>query len=195
MSGTGTEIDVLNPTGPDGRTLHLKLAQGSISPFCLTAGDPDRVDWIGQELMVDGVQVGKGRGMTSWTGFTKRTGLRISAITTGMGGPSVGMTMSEAIQCGARRLVAVGSCSTLRQSVRPGSVAIVTGAVRLGGAPDNWAMPGYPAMANFRVTSLLEQAAQELEISYSTGVEATTDNFGVGQARSIFQDGWLPPHI
>jgi uridine phosphorylase len=111
-----------------------------------------------------------------------------------MGGASTGIVLPEAVRSGARRFIRVGSCSTLWNEPKVGESAIVTGAVRLDGASDNWAPPGFPAFADHRVVSALQRAAQVLGLPHYLGIEASTSCFNEGQARPD-DNGYLPERL
>lgn len=189
------EIDVKFPMGKDGKTMHLGLEPkpNALASEVILVGDPHRARMIATTFLDRPRCVGRRREM--WTYNGTHNGYRLSVVTTGMGGPSAGMVMKEVADCGGRTMISVGSCSTFWEQGNPGDVAICQGAVRLGATADNWAMRGFPAMADARLTCLLQDAARELGITAYTGLEATTDCFYEGQARSTHPDGWLPPHI
>lgn len=193
---SGSEIDVNRPVGADGKTMHCGFDNRGdvITPEFLLVGDPHRAKMVARDFMTGAKRIGERRNMWSYRGMAGD--MPLTVVTTGMGGPSAAsMVLKEVADCGGRTGVSVGSCSTFWEDVEPGQVAVATGAVLLGATSHNWAPVGFPAVPDARLVCQLEDAAQELGIKAHLGLEATTDDFWEGQARSLHPDGWLPPHI
>ncbi|MFA6027792.1 MAG: nucleoside phosphorylase [Patescibacteria group bacterium] len=171
---------------------HLETSEGDLAEHCLLVGSPERATMIAETYFEDVHKVGHHRGLLSYTGLYE--GMPISVVTTGMGGPSVGIVLPEAVRSGARRFIRVGSCSALWANPKPGDVAIVTAAVRLDGASLNWAPIQYPAVADYRIVTALEKAAEDLNKRHFVGIEATTDDFNEGQARPDDM-GYIPERL
>lgn len=180
------------PTATDGKQYHLQTGSGDIAPRCLLVGDPGRAEMIANSLFGSARKVGDHRGLKSFTGY--RNGERISVVTTGMGGPSVAITLPEAVLSGGRVFIRVGSCGALWENTKPGDSAICTGAVRFDGASENWAPLAYPAIADYRVVAACVEAAKELVLPYHVGIGATTSDFYEGQARQDI-NGHVPPWL
>lgn len=186
-----TQKQADRPTSGDGRMYHLETRPRDLAPWCLLVGSPERAELIATTLLEDARKVGDHRGLRSYTGFYHK--LLVSVVTTGMGAPSLGIVMPEAVQSGARVFIRVGSCSTLQPDMHPGDVVVVAAACRLESASRNWAPSWYPAHAHHRVVTALEDATAELvlhegHVKYNLGVEATTDCFYEGQARPNIDD-------
>ncbi len=184
-------VDADRPVADDGRQYHIGTRGGDLAPHCLLVGSPERAEMIGTQLL-HGKEVGHHRGLISYTGTHE--GIPMSVVTTGMGSATTGIVLPEAVRSGARRFIRVGSCSTLWENPSVGESAIVTGAVRLDGASDNWAPPEFPALADYRVVMALEKAAQEIAAPHYLGIEATTSCFNEGQARPD-DNGYIPPRL
>lgn len=185
-------MDANKPVLPDGRTYHLQTREGDIAPHCLLVGSPERAEMIAQTLFQDLRPVGDHRGLKSFTGSIE--GMPISVVTTGMGDASTAIVLPEAVYSGAKRLIRVGSCSTLWEKPRPGDSAICTAAVRYEGAAKDWAPIEYPAVADIRVVSALMEAAQQLNLPHHVGIGATTSDFVAGQGRPDI-NGYLSPRM
>lgn len=181
------------PVTPDGRTYHLHTKEGDLGPCCLLVGSPERAEMIASSLLSDTRLVGDHRGLKSYTGFVSPPGriktrlltpeLRMSVVTTGMGGASTGIVLPEAVYSGARVFIRVGSCSALQPEPQPGQAMICTAAVRLEGASPNWAPIEYPAVADYRLVAALVESAQLQGLPAHVGIGVTTDCFIEGQAR------------
>ena len=185
-------MDASKPINEDGRTYHLNTRKGEIARHCLLPGSPERAEMIATTLLQDARLIGNHRGLKSFTGHVD--GIPISVVTTGMGSVSIGIVLPEAVYCGAKRFIRVGSCSTLWRNAEVGDTAICTGGVRLDGASDNWAPIAYPAVADFRVVGALVEAAQKLGLPHHVGIGATTTCFNEGQARPDLND-YIPPRL
>lgn len=184
--------EATRPVAADGRQYHLHTEPGSLAERCLLVGAPERAEQIARDLFTLPVKVGDHRGLKSFTG--KFHGLPMSVVTTGMGGPTLGIVMPEAVRSGAKVFIRVGSCSTLWPEVRLHSTVICTGAVRLDGASQNWAPMEYPAVADWRLVASLVAAAEYLQFPHTEGIGATTACFNEGQARPD-DSGYLPPRL
>lgn len=171
------------PTTTDEKEYHLHTSRGDLAPLCLIVGAPGRVDMIADKLLGVLRFENPHRGLKSCTGFYK--GVRVSATTSGMGGPSTAIVLPEAVRSGARLFIRVGSCGSLIRDSSLGDVIVVNGAVRFDGVSDVWAPPEYPAFADHRVSAALLSAAEELAPNKVwAGVEATTSDFNQGQGRT-----------
>ncbi|MBI5022942.1 MAG: nucleoside phosphorylase [Candidatus Magasanikbacteria bacterium] len=185
-------MDANKPISPDGRTYHLQTREGDIAKCCLLVGSPERAEMIAENLFTNARLVGDHRGLKSFTG--RAGNVPMSVVTTGMGSASTAIVLPEVVYSGAKRLIRVGSCSTLWREPLPGHSAICTAAVRLDGASENWAPIEYPAVADFRVVNAMVEAAQNLGFPHHVGIGATTTCFNEGQARPDIS-GYLPPRL
>ncbi len=169
------------PMADGERQYHLQTRRGDLSRLCLLVGSPERAEAIARDVFTDAHEVGNHRGLKSFTGTFGTQ--RMSVVTTGMGGASIGIVLPEAAACGAEIFIRVGTCSSLKADVSIGSLVICTGAVRLDGASENWAPIEYPAVADYRVVGALVQAAIKNDSEFSVGIGITTSCFNEGQAR------------
>ena len=172
------------PTIGENLQYHLHTSNNSLSPLCLIAGAPGRVDMIGERFLTDIKRyTNDHRGLVSITG--KYKGVEVSATTSGMGSASMGIILTEAVLSGARIFIRVGSCGSLIQESNVGDSIIVTGAVRYDGASETWAPQEFPAFADYRVVNALVQSAKEnAHCKYHVGIECSTSDFNSGQGRA-----------
>jgi len=181
------------PKTGQGLEYHLHTAPKDLAPLCITVGAQGRVQLIGGLLKDTKYFTNKYRGLISCTGTYK--GQKISICASGMGGPSLGITSPEAIRCGARIIIRVGSCATLIREASVKQSIIVNAAVRFDGASLDWAPIEVPAVADYRVVTTLEAAAQKIAPQdYWVGNEVTTTCFNVGQGRPDLS-GVIPPRM
>lgn len=187
----GQETSAVRPmTGS--KQYHLETGEGDLAAHCLLVGSPERATMIAETYFERAHKVGHHRGLRSYTG--EFDGMPLSVVTTGMGGPSVGIVLPEAVRCGAKCFIRIGTCGALQPGPQVGDLAIVTAAVRLDGASPNWAPIQYPAVAHYHIVAALEQAAEDQDKKHFVGIEATTDDFNEGQARPD-DSGYLPERL
>ncbi len=150
---------------------------------------------IGREFLKDARRFSNDhRGLVSYTGTYRDKA--VSVTTSGMGGPSIGIVLPEAVLSGARIFIRVGSCGSLVQGSEPGDVIIPTAAIRFGGTSETWAPKEYPAFAHWPVVqALVEEAGLQAGGHYYTGVECSTDDFYTGQGRPSPLFGTVPPRM
>ncbi len=151
----------------------------------LLCGDPQRAKRIAQQT--DGVTCRKtlseNRGLNSYL-CTLENGQPFIAATSGMGAPSLSIVVNELVQVGIRTIIRVGTCGSLTEQVKVGSVVISQAALCRQGAARDIAPPEYPAAADPFLTVALVHTAREQGIEHHLGVTASVDTFYEGQERS-----------
>lgn len=105
----------LHPTAP--------LAERVLLP-----GDPGRALLLAQTLLETPVMFNHHRGLWGYTG-TASDGKPLTVQSTGMGGPSAAIVITELAELGARRLLRVGTCGALGPSVALGDLVIAEEAI------------------------------------------------------------------
>ena len=163
----------------DGLQYHLRCGKGDVGEYCLLPGDPARCDAIARCLEEPRL-IGQNREFRIVTG---RVGDKtVSAVSTGIGGPSAAIAMEELAELGAHTFLRVGTCGGIARAVRPGDAVIASAAVRFEGTSREYAPIEFPAAADFGVTLALKQAAEALGIPCHVGVVQCKDSF-YGQHR------------
>ena len=104
-------------------------------------------------------------------------GVKVSATSTGIGGPSAAIAMEELARCGADTFVRIGTCGGIQPEVKSGDIVVATGAVRMEGTSKEYAPIEYPAVADLMVVNALVSAAKEKECEFYTGVVQSKDAF------------------
>lgn len=158
---------------------HLKIKDGDVGRYVILPGDPGRVPKIA-EYLENAVQVAQNREYNIYTGFLK--GEKVSVCSTGIGGPSAAIAAEELIDSGATTLIRVGTSGGIDLTLFGGDLIIAEAAIRAEGTSYEYLPQGYPAIANFEVTTALVQAAKELSGSgpgqnYHVGVVHSKDSF------------------
>lgn len=153
--------------------------------FALLCGDPDRAARIARET--EGVRLVKtlseNRGLNSYLASLPG-GQRILSATSGMGAPSLSIVVNELYDVGIRRIIRVGTCGSIQDHVKAGSVVITRAALCRQGAANDIAPVEYPSAANPFVTVALVNAARELKVDWHMGITASVDTFYEGQERT-----------
>jgi uridine phosphorylase len=153
--------------------------------MALLCGDPQRTRRIAQETA--GVSclrtLSENRGLNSY--LCKLEGGRaFLAATSGMGAPSLSIVVNELVAVGIRTIIRVGSCGSIAEQVKVGSVVISQAALCRQGAANDIAPVEYPAAADPFLTVALVKAARQLGIEHHLGLTASVDSFYEGQERS-----------
>lgn len=99
----------------------------------LLPGDPGRALLLAQALLDRPAMFNHHRGLWGYTG-TAVDGQPLTIQSTGMGGPSAAIVITELAELGATRLIRVGTCGALAGSLALGDLVIVTDALPDDGA-------------------------------------------------------------
>jgi uridine phosphorylase len=100
------------------------------------------------------------------------------SVTVGNGGrfaPDAAITTEILCAAGARSLIRVGSCGSLRDDVKIGDLVIVTGAVRGEGTSKYYVPESFSTRADSDVIGALQKASESLNVRYHLGWVFTTD--------------------
>ena len=175
------------------RQYHIALERGELAEYVLLVGDPGRVALVSSRW--DSIELERSnREITTATGSYR--GMRISAMSTGMGTDNVEIVMAEVLEITDRAtLVRVGSSGALQPDIRAGDLVISIGAVRLENTTDFYVHPGYPAIAHRDVVWALESACRTLGITYHVGLTATASGFYAPQGRQMRTLPVRYPHL
>ena len=153
---------------------HLKIKPGDIGSYVILPGDPGRCRQIAAYL--DNPQkIAENREFTTYTGILD--GVKVSVVSTGIGGPSAAIALEELIHCGAHTFIRVGTSGGMQPEVLGGDLVIATGAVRMDGTGTEYAPIEYPATAHFNVVQALQQAAVQSGHRFHIGVVQCKDSF------------------
>jgi len=181
-------VSAVHPQTKAGAQYHIGCKMGDVGRYVFLPGDPDRVPKIA-EFWDSAREVSSHREYRVWTG--RLDGIRVSACSTGIGGPAIAIAFEELAAIGADTFIRVGTCGALRKEIRCGDLVISTAAVRLDGTSRQYVQPEYPAVANYEIVLSLVEAAEKLTYRYHVGYTASSDSFYVGQGRPGF-NGYLP---
>ncbi|HJB13741.1 MAG TPA: uridine phosphorylase [Candidatus Oscillibacter excrementigallinarum] len=156
------------------KQFHIACTQGDIGRYCILPGDPGRVPAIAA-LFDDAKQIAYNREFNVWTGTL--LGEKVTACSTGIGGPSASIAMEELHKCGADTFIRTGTCGGIDLNVQSGDVVVATGAIRYEHTSREYAPIEFPAVADFQVVNALVQATKSLDLPLHTGIVQCKDSF------------------
>ena len=155
----------------------FNAAPGDIAETVLMPGDPLRAKYIAEKYLTDARQVTDVRNMLGFTGSYK--GMRISVIAHGIGIPSACVYCTELItEFGVKRIIRVGSCGTISDSVQMRDIVIAMGAstdsnvnrVRFNGFD-------FAALADYGLLQNVVSAARAQGVRFHVGNVFSSDLF------------------
>ncbi len=156
------------------KQFHIHCAPGDVGRYCILPGDPGRVPAIAA-LFDNAQQVACNREFNVWTGYL--LGEKVTACSTGIGGPSASIAMEELHACGADTFIRTGTCGGIDLNVQSGDIVVATGAVRYEHTSLEYAPMEFPAVPDFETTGCLVQAVRNLGLPFHTGVVQCKDSF------------------
>ncbi|MGB1677566.1 MAG: purine-nucleoside phosphorylase [Acidimicrobiales bacterium] len=160
-----------------GPTPHLEGVYGDYAPTVLLPGDPKRARFIAENYLTNIKLVNSVRGAEGFTG--EFNGVPVSVQSVGMGVPSALIYYTELIRFfGVKKLIRVGSCGGLSESVRLGDL-ICASAAGTDSAAIETLNDGLtlPSVADWDMLYSAVNVANDAGISMSVGPVFTSDLF------------------
>jgi uridine phosphorylase len=154
------------------RKYHVGLIAEEVGKYVLYPGDPARTAVIAAHLE-GGREVAFSREYRTFTGTV--AGVPVSAVSSGMGGPSVAIGMEELHELGVHTFLRVGTCGATQPEVKMGDLVIASGAVRTEGTGDGYVPKEFPAVADHEVVTALLESARELGAPHHLGIIRAVD--------------------
>ncbi len=151
---------------------HIGLARDDVGDYVLVPGDPFRTPLIAK-FIEDAKEVAFSREYRTFTGSVD--GVKVSTMSTGMGGPSVAIGIEELHELGVHTLLRVGTCGAAQPEIKMGDLVISYAAVRSEGTPNGYVPLEYPAVASLHVVEALIEAAEAAGAKYHVGVTRSVD--------------------
>lgn len=158
----------------DGRQYHIGLKKEDIGQYVILPGDPKRCEKIAA-YFDNPKKVGDRREFVTYTGFLD--GKKVSVTSTGIGGPSAAIAITELSKLGAHTFVRVGTCGGIDRNVKSGDLVVAQAAIRAEGTSKEYAPIEFPAVADFKVTNALYKSAKKLGTNFHVGVVQCKDSF------------------
>lgn len=154
------------------RKYHVGLAASEVGEYVLYPGDPFRTPLIATYL-ADAREMAFSREYRSFTGTLD--GAKVTAISSGVGGPSAAIGIEELGELGAHTFLRVGTCGAAQPEVKMGDLVIATGSVRTEGTPNAYVPLEYPAIASLDVVVAAREAAEAAGAPFHLGVIRSVD--------------------
>lgn len=158
-------------------TPHLSAAEGRFADTVLLPGDPLRARHIAERCFDTPEQVNEVRGALAYTGTYQ--GMPISVLGTGMGIPSASIYTTELVrEYGVQRLVRVGSCGAVQDSLALRDVVLAVGACTDSGVNRvRYDGMDFAATADFHLLRAAAEAAEAREHPVAIGNVHSADLF------------------
>ena len=153
------------------------------SGYMLMPGDPDRISVMAR-MWDKAEEYPQQRGYRAAIGEYK--GAKVSAMTSGIGAPSMEWKLTEAAEAGAHTIIRVGTTGGIQEGIECGDLIINDACIRLDGTTNLYVRPEFPAAASFEVTMALVEAAETFGYRYHVGTGCTSASFYAGQGRTAF---------
>jgi len=157
---------------------------------CIT-GDPFRVPVMAKELDPSANEISHSREFAVYRATLQNQPVIVASH--GIGGPSLAILVEELAMAGIQDFLRVGTSGAIQTFIEKGDVVISAGSVRLEGVTPFYAPLAYPAISHPNWILTLQNAADQLNICYHTGITASTDSFYPGQQRTDTKTQYIIP--
>ena len=150
-----------------GRSYHIKAKEGTLSPYSINAGSPERVEGS-LSLLKDAELISKNRGLYVYNG--KYGDLPVTLFCTGMGPGSAEIVYTEYLANVDYNLskkvfsIRVGTAGSWASFVKPGEFVAETGIVRNEGASSKIAPIEWPARSDIVTLLAIAEAVGKLKL-------------------------------
>lgn len=115
---------MINYSEDKDRQYHIQVAQGEVGRYVILPGDPKRCAKIAEHFEEPRL-IADSREYVTYTGYLE--GEKVSATSTGIGGPSASIAMEELARVGADTFIRVGTSGGMALDVKSGDVVIASG--------------------------------------------------------------------
>ena len=161
---------------------HIHLSEELGVKYAVLPGDPGRVSHI-MQLMDCAEEITFNREYRSAVGTYK--GVKILAMSTGMGGVSTGIGVEELHNIGVEAAIRIGSAGALQSGIAIGDLILCEGAVREDGTSNTYVKTAYPAVADAELLADVIAAAGELGYPYHLGLAHSHESFYHDEADEV----------
>lgn len=161
---------------------HIRCTKEDAAKYAILPGDPQRVERV-KEFLTDAKDIAFNREHKSVSGYYK--GVKIMAVSTGMGGASTGIAVEELHNIGVEAMIRIGSCGALDKKIHIGDLLIVNGAVRDEGTSKAYIESIYPAIPDTELLIEVMEAAKENGFPYYVGRARSHDSFYTDREEDI----------
>ncbi|MCQ2548286.1 MAG: nucleoside phosphorylase [Clostridia bacterium] len=153
---------------------HIQLEENLGVKYAILPGDPGRINKIipffdsYEEVMYN-------REYRSVVGTYK--GVKILAMSTGMGGVSTSIAVEELHNIGIEYAIRIGSCGTSQKEVKMGDLIIPCGVVRDDGTTHCYTFDTYPAVPDLGLLNAIVESAKEAQVPHHVGISRSHESF------------------
>ncbi|PSW07527.1 nucleoside phosphorylase [Photobacterium lipolyticum] len=163
---------------------HLLVDSKQISDSVIVCGEPNRVNRIAKflsevELLSDNREYRLMKGIYN--------GIPITICSTGIGSPSALIALEELYQCGAKKIIRVGSSGALQANIALGDLIIAEAAVRDEGGSTCYVPAAFPAYSEFELINGLQRFCVDNKYPYHQGVVRSHDSFYTDDEEKLCQ--------
>lgn len=152
---------------------HLQLEKID-AKYAIMPGDPKRIDVI-KQFLDDPKELMYNREFRSVEGTYK--GLKVIAVSTGVGGSSASLAVEELHNLGVHTMVRIGSAGALQTNINLGDLLVAEGAVRDDGVSKTYVDSIYPAAPNHELLEAIIATCKEKNYPYHTGIVHSHETF------------------
>ncbi len=157
-----------------GYQYHIHTNINNVGEYVIATGDPGRCEQIAT-YFDDSELIASNREYVTYTG--NLCGKKVSAISTGIGGPSAAIAFEELYKCGVHTIIRVGTCGGIQLEVEGGDLIIASAAIRMEGTTKEYVPIEFPAVAHYEVVESLISAANICGNPFHVGVVECKDSF------------------
>ncbi|KAF4668115.1 hypothetical protein FOZ61_007077 [Perkinsus olseni] len=142
---------------------HLKISEGDIHPVVLVVGDPFRAEILATKFCDTFKELSFNREYRSYN--VEFEGAKLSICSHGIGGPGALICFEELIKCGAKTIIRLGTCGSLKpDTIKTGDLVVRTGACREDGVTQYLVPSGFPAISDPPISLALRDTAKSMGI-------------------------------
>lgn len=156
------------------KEFHIQCKMGDIGKYVILAGDPGRIPAIAEHFE-NAKQIAYNREYNVYTGILE--GEKVTACSTGIGGPSTAIAVEELHHLGADTFIRTGTCGGIDIDVKSGDIVVATGAIRYEHTSMEYAPIEFPAVADLDIANALREASLEYGKETHVGVVQCKDSF------------------
>ena len=155
-------------------TPHIQAELGEIAPRILLPGDPLRAKYIAETFLENPVCFNTIRGVYGYTGVYR--GVRVSAMGTGMGIPSISIYATELVKFyGVRTLIRVGTCGSFREEIGLKDIILAQGCCTDSGILRHRFDGDYAPLADFELLNTAYEKALAQNKKVYVGLVKSSD--------------------
>lgn len=156
------------------KTMHLMIDETAVGKYVFLPGSLERAKLI-SEYFDEPQKQAQNREFVTYSGYLN--GTKVSVVSTGISGPSAAIAIEELASLNVHTMIRIGSCASTSPKVRKGDVVIPNASVRMEGTGSHYLPIEYPAVPDYQILKMLEQAAIVLGVRFNVGVNICKDSY------------------